>query len=121
MASVAKAIVQTGGISGASGNTSALSLEALSTDFIPTVQVSSIGVGTALAVTLQHSPDGTYWDDVATLETTAGGGSIAAVGILLKQLPNTAPIYGQVRFSWTLTAGVQTATAVFSVFYDKRR
>ena len=121
MSSVNKALVYSGSISGASGATAAIGLEALTTDFIPTVQVSALGAGTALAVTLQHSPEGTYWDDVATLETAAGAGSLSAVGILLKQLPNTTPLYGNVRFSWTLTAGTTTATAIFSVYYDKRR
>lgn len=121
MASVAKALAQSGAISGASGTTAALSLEALTTDFIPTVQVSALGAGTALAVVFQHSPDGTTWDDVATLQTPAGAGSLATTGILFSQLANTTPIYGNVRFSWTLTAGIQTATAIFSVYYDKRR
>lgn len=121
MASVAKAISQTGEISGGSGTSAVLSLEQLTTDFIPTVQVTALGAGTTLAVIFQHSPDGTYWDDVATLQTPAGASSTSAVGILFSQLPNTAPLYGLVRFSWTLTAGAQTATATFSVYYDKRR
>lgn len=121
MASVNKAVAYTGAISGASGITSALSLEALATDLIPTVQVSALGAGTALAVTMQHSPEGTYWKDVSALQTVSGGGSLAAVGVLLKELANTSPVYGNVRFSWTLTGGTTTATAVFSVYYDKRR
>lgn len=121
MASVAKAISQTGGIGGGSGTTAVLSLEQLTTDFIPTVQVTALGAGTSLAVVFQHSPDGTYWDDVATLQTPAGASSISAPGILFSQLPSTTPIYGLVRFSWTLTAGTQTASAVFSVYHDKRR
>lgn len=121
MASVGKALVFSGSISGASGTTPVISLEALSTDFIPTLQVSALGAGTAIAATLQHSPDGTYWDDVAALETTGGGASLNAVGIMLKQIVNTTPVYGQVRFSWTLTGGTTTATAIFSVYYDKRR
>lgn len=121
MASVGKAVAQSGAISGGSGTSAVLGLEQLSTDFIPTVQVSSLGAGTALAVTFQHSPDGTYWDDVATLQTPAGASSLSAPGILFSQLPSTTPIYGLVRFSWTLTAGTQTATASFSVFHDKRR
>lgn len=121
MASVLKAIAYNGAISGASGQTAALSLDAFTTDFIPTVQVSALGAGTALAVTFQHSPDGVYWDDVVALETTAGGASLAAVGILLKQIANTTPVYGNVRFSWTLTGGTTTATAIFSVYCDKRK
>jgi hypothetical protein len=121
MASVAKAIAQSGSISGASGTSAVLSLEALTTDLIPTVQVSALGAGTALAVTMQHSPDGVYWDDVVALENVSGGASLAAAGILLKQISNTTPVYGNVRFSWTLTAGTTTATAIFSVYYDKRR
>lgn len=120
MASVGKILVYSGPIAGASGTTSVTSLDALTTDFIPTIQVSALGAGTALAATLQHSPDGVYWDDVAALETTAGGASLAVPGILLKQLLNTTPIYGNVRFSWTLTGGTTTATAIFSVYYDKK-
>lgn len=121
MASVNKAIVQSGAISGASGTTGVIGLEALATDLIPTVQVSALGAGTTLAVTLQHSPDGTYWKDVTALQTVSGGASLGAVGVLLKEIANTNPIYGNVRFSWTLTGGTTTATAIFSVYYDKRR
>jgi hypothetical protein len=39
----------------------------------------------------------------------------------LKELTSTSPVYGNVRFSWTLTGGTTTATAIFSVYYDKRR
>lgn len=121
MASVAKALAQSGAVSGGSGTSAVLSLEQLTTDFIPTVQVSALGAGTSLAVTFQQSPDGTYWDDVATLQTPAGAGTLAAPGILFSQLSNATPIYGLVRFSWTLTGGTQTATATFSVYHDKRR
>jgi hypothetical protein len=121
MASVNKLVAQSGGISGASGQTSAVSLESLTENFIPTVQVSAIGAGTALAVKLQHSPDGTYWKDAATLENVSGGTSLNAVGILLKELAATVPLYGNVRFTWTLTGGTTTATAIFSVYYDKKR
>lgn len=121
MASVGKAVAQSGAISGGSGTSAVLGLEQLSTDLIPTVQVSELGAGTALAVTFQHSPDGTYWDDVSALATTAGGASLAAPGIMLYQVSPTTPLYGLVRFSWTLTGGTQTATATFSVYYDKRR
>ena len=120
MASVGKAIVYSGSVSG-SGQTSALSLEALTTDFIPTVQVSALGAGTTLAITFQHSPDGQTWDDVATLQTPAGAASVTAAGLLFSQLSSTTPIYGNVRFSYTFTGGTTTATAIFSVYYDKRR
>lgn len=121
MASVSKAISQTGAISGGSGNTAVLSLEQLTTDFIPTVQVSALGAGTALAVSFQHSPDGTHWKTVGSLQTVSGGSSLSAAGILTLSVPPTTPLYGQVRFSWTLTGGTTTATATFSVYYDKRR
>ena len=121
MASNMKVVGYTGSISGASGTVGPFSLEAFTTDFIPTIQVSAIGAGTALAASLQHSPDGTYWKTVAALETVSGGSSLSTVGILLKELANTTPIYGNVRFSWTLTGGTTTATAIFSVFCDKRR
>lgn len=121
MASVNKAVAQTGAISGASGTSSVLALEMLATDLIPTVEVSALGAGTALAVTFQHSPDKTSWKTIATLETVAGAGSLAAIGVMFKEIVNTTPVYGNVRFSWTLTGGTTTATAIFSVFYDKRR
>lgn len=121
MASVNKLTVFSGGLSGASGTSNTASLESLTEGFIPTVQVSALGAGTALAVKLQHSPDGTYWKDAATLETVSGGASLSAVGILLKEIAMTAPIYGNVRFSWTLTGGTTTATVIFSVYYDKKR
>ena len=120
MASVGKIIVYSGSVSGASGATSPMSLDALTTDFIPTVQVSALGAGTALAATLQHSPDGVYWDDVVALENVSGGASLSAAGILLKQISNTNPVYGNVRFTWTLTGGTTTATAIFSVYCDKK-
>jgi len=121
MAAVNKAIAFTGSISGASGTSPIMSLEALATDFIPTVQVSALGAGTALAVTFQHSPDGADWKDVQALQTVSGGASLSATGIMLRELANTSPVYGNVRFSWTLTGGTTTATAIFSVYYDKRR
>lgn len=120
MASVNKSVAYSGALSGASGSIT-LSLEGLTTDLIPTVQVSALGAGTALGVDFQHSPDGSTWKTVTALQTTSGGGSLAAAGILLKEIANTSPVYGNVRFSWTLTGGVQTATAIFSVYYDKRR
>lgn len=121
MASVNKLSIFNGSISGASGSTGAVALESLTEGFIPTVQVSALGAGTVLAVKLQHSPDGNYWKDAATLETVSGGTSLNAVGILLKELPDTSPLYGNVRFTWTLTGGTTTATAIFSVYYDKKR
>jgi hypothetical protein len=120
MASVGKAIAYTGAVSG-NGSTPAMSLEALTTDFIPTVQISALGAGTTLAVVFQHSPDGSTWDDVATLQTPAGASSLTATGIVFSQLTNTTPIWGNVRFSYTFTGGTTTATAIFSVYYDKRR
>ena len=121
MASVNKLVVYSGAISGASGQTSAVSLESLTEGFIPTIQVSVLGAGTALAAKLQHSPDGISWKDAATLETVAGGSSLSAAGILLKEIALTSPLYGNVRFTWTLTGGTTTATAIFSVYYDKKR
>lgn len=121
MSSVNKVVAQIGAISGASGSTQAFSLEMFATDLIPTVEVSALGAGTSLAVSFQHSPDKVNWKTVATLETVSGGSSLAATGILLKELVNTAPVYGNVRFSWTLTGGTTTATATFSVYHDKRR
>ena len=121
MASVNKLVVFNGSLSGASGNTAAVSLESLTEGFIPTIQVSALGAGTALAAKLQHSPDGVYWKDLATLETVSGGGSLAAPGILLKDIAVTQAVYGNVRFTWTLTGGTTTATAIFSVYYDKKR
>lgn len=121
MASVNKAVAFSGSISGASGVSAALSLEALATDLIPTVQVSALGAGTALAVTFQHSPDGVYWKDVQALQTVSGNGTLTTVGIMLRELANTTPVYGNVRFSWTLNSGTTTATAIFSVYHDKRR
>lgn len=121
MASVLKAVAYSGSVSGASGETPALSLDAFTTDFIPTVEVSSLGSGTALAVTFQHSPDKVSWKDVVALETTSGGASLATTGILLKGITNTTPIYGNVRFTWTLTGGTTTATTIFSVYCDKRK
>jgi hypothetical protein len=121
MASVGKAVAQSGAISGGSGTSAVLSLEQFVTDLIPTVQVSALGAGTTLAVTFQHSPEGTYWKDVVALQNVSGGTTLAVAGILLKELANTSPVYGNVRFSWTLTGGTTTATAIFSVYYDKRR
>jgi len=121
MASVNKVVAYNGSISGASGATEAFSLEMFATDLIPTVEVSALGAGTSLAVSFQHSPNKTNWKTVGTLETVSGGSSLAAVGILLKEIANTSPVYGNVRFSWTLTGGTTTATAIFSVFHDKRR
>lgn len=121
MAAVNKVIAQTGAISGASGQTAAFSLEAYVTDLIPTVEVSALGAGTSLAVSFQHSPDKVSWKTVSALENVSGGAALTAVGIMLKELANTSPVYGNVRFSWTLTGGTTTATAVFSVYHDKRR
>lgn len=121
MASVNKLIVFNGSISGASGSTGSMALEALTEGFIPTVQVSVLGAGTAMTAKLQHSPDGISWKDAATLETVGGSGSLSSAGILLKEIAMTSPLYGNVRFSWTLTGGTTTATAIFSVYYDKKR
>jgi len=121
MASVNKVVAFSGGISGASGQTEAFSLEMYVTDLIPTVEVSALGAGTSLSVNFQHSPNKTNWKTAATLETVSGGAGLAAIGIMLKEIANTAPVYGNVRFSWTLTGGTTTATVVFSVFHDKRR
>lgn len=121
MASVNKVVSYVGNLSGASGQTDAFSLEMFATDLIPTVEVSALGAGTTLAVSFQHSPNKTNWKTVAALETVAGGSGLTAVGIMLKEIANTVPVYGNVRFSWTLTGGTTTATVVFSVFNDKRR
>lgn len=121
MSSVNKVVAFNGAISGASGQTEPFSLEMYATDLIPTVEVSALGAGTALAVNFQHSPNKVNWKTVAALETTAGGASLAAVGVLLKEIANTAPVYGNVRFTWTLTGGTTTASAIFSVYHDKRR
>ncbi len=121
MASVNKLVIFNGAISGASGATASAALESLTEAFIPTIQVSALGAGTALAAKLQHSPDGVNWKDAVALETIAGGASLNAPGILLKDIATTVPLFGNIRFSWTLTGGTTTATAVFSVYYDKKR
>lgn len=121
MASVNKLVVFNGSISGASGQTVAVSLDSLTEGFIPTVQVSALGAGTAIAAKMQHSPDGVSWKDVVSLETVSGGASLNAAGVLLKEIPMTSPVYGNVRFTWTLTGGTTTANLIFSVYYDKKR
>lgn len=120
MSSVNKLVAYNGAISGASGEIT-LSLEAYLTDLIPTIQVSALGAGTALSCSFQHSPDGTFWDEVVALETTSGGASLNVAGILLKPIVSTNPVYGNVKFSWALTGGTTTATAIFSVYCDKRK
>ena len=117
MASVQRLVLQTGAISGASGQTSPVSLEAYVTDVIGSVACSAAGF-TTFDTYLQHSPDGTTWFDVVQL-AKPGGGSLAATGAMIAS--TTSPILGKVRMRWALTGGAQTATADFVVYYDKRK
>lgn len=121
MASVGKVVGPTSSLSGASGATAAISLDMLMTDFIPTASVTALGSGTTLTIAFEHSFDGTTWKKVADLKDTAGNSSITAVKPMLIEVANTQPVYGNVRFSWTLTGGTTTATVAFSIYYDKKR
>jgi hypothetical protein len=117
MASVQRLVLQTGAISGASGQTDPFSLEAYVTDVIGSVTVSAAAF-TTFDVYLQHSPDGSTWFDVVQL-AKPGGGSLTTTGAMIAS--TTSPILGKIRIRWALTGGAQTATAEFVVYYDKRK
>lgn len=121
MASVGKVVGPTSSLSGASGATPAISLEMLMTDLIPTADVSALASGATLAIAFEHSFDGTTWKKVADLKDTAGNTSITAKKPMLIEIAPTQPIYGNVRFSWTISGTTKTATVAFSVYYDKKR
>lgn len=110
MASVNKLNITLGALSGASGSTSAHSLEALTVDHVLAVNVTAFA-STTLALSIKTSPDGTNFVEVATLSFTATGLKIVSV-------PNLCT---HIRLDWTLAGGAQTATATASLCYDKRR
>lgn len=112
MASVSKYAVTLGALSGASGSADKISLEQFTVDHVLALQVSALGAGTTLAISVKSSPDGTNFAEIATL---AG---VVTTGLKLITVP--APL-SFVRVDWTLTGGVQTATVSGALCYDKRR
>lgn len=112
MASVSKISLSLGALSGASGSADKVSLEQFTVDHVLALNVTALGAGTTLALSIKTSADGTNFAEVATL---AG---VVATGLKLVSIPTPLSF---VRVDWTLTAGVQTATVSGAICYDKRR
>ena len=110
MASVSKAALTLGSISGASGSSSAVVLEQLTVDHVLFLNVTALST-TTLTVNVMSSPDGTNFAQIATVALTATGKSVLAV---------PTPM-AHVKINWTMAGGAQAATVDASLCYDKRR
>lgn len=111
MASVSKIDLSLGAISGGSGSSGTIVLEALTVDHVLFLDITALGAGTTLTVNVMSSPDGVNFAQVATVAKTATGKSVLAVPTPLSH----------VKLDWTLASGTTTATVSASLCYDKRR
>lgn len=110
MASVSKIDLSLGAISGGSGSSGTIVLEALTVDHVLFLDITAFSA-TTLTVNVMSSPDGVNFAQVATVAKTATGKSVLAVPTPLSH----------VKLDWTLAGGAQTATVSASLCYDKRR
>ncbi len=119
MASVAKTVLTTAQAFTGNGTTTAVSLGPKTDKFLLFLNVTAIGAGTSLVVTLQHSPNGS--DFFAVVPSSA----FTATGVQsLSQQSFTVAgsgLYPWVRLSLVFTGGTTTATITGELYYDSTK
>jgi len=118
MASVQKKKVLDAQAFTADGNGSAVSVDGKTENFIAFLNISALGAGTSLVVTLQHSPNGTNWFTLVAFTAAV------AVGVESKDQAQFATpfqnVYPNLRANLDFTGGVTTGTVTLEIFYDSK-
>lgn len=118
MASVGKVKILDAQAFTGNGTGNAVSLSGKTDQFIAFLNVSALGAGTSLVVTIQHSPDRTNW------LTLGAFGAKVATGV--DQLPQqsftvaNSHVFPNLRASLAFTGGVTTATVTLEMYYDMK-
>jgi len=116
MASVAKIKLMDGQALSGDTTGSALSLGPRSDNFIAFLNVSAIGAGTSLVVTVQHSPNNSTWFTlVAFTAATATGSESKDQAQFATAFQN---VYPNVRAFADFTGGTTTATVDCHLYFD---
>ena len=98
------------------GTTTAVSVNGKTDQFVAFLNVTAIGAGTSLVVTLQHSPDNSNWFTLCTFAAkTATGVEIIPQGSFTSA---NSPVLPNVRASLAFTGGTTTATVSVELMHD---
>lgn len=118
MASVGKVKVLDAQAFTGNGNGNSVSLGGKTEDFIAWLNVTAIGAGTSLVVTLQHSPDNTNWVTLVafTAKTATGTEHKDQAGFAVAG----ANVFPNVRANLAFTGGTTTATVTCELYFDHK-
>lgn len=98
------------------GTGNAVSIGGKTDQFIAFLNITALGAGTSLVVTIQHSPNGTNWLTLGAFSAKTGTGT--------DQLPQgsftvaNSPVFPNLRASLAFTGGTTTATVTLEMYYD---
>jgi hypothetical protein len=100
------------------GTGNAVSIGGKTDQFIAFLNVSAIGGGTSLVVTIQHSPDRTNWLTLGAFsaKTTTGVDQLPQQSFTIAN----SHVFPNLRASLAFTGGTTTATVTLEMYYDMK-
>lgn len=118
MASVGKLRILDAQAFTGNGNGSSFAIGGKTEQFIGYLNVTAIGAGTSLVVTIQHSPNNTDWFALGAFaaRTTVGTNHLPQQSFTIAN----SHVFPLVRASLAFTGGTTTATVTCELYYDMK-
>ncbi len=100
------------------GSGSAFSLNGKTDQFIGFLNVTAIGAGTSLVVTIEHSPDASNWFALGAFaaRTTTGANHLPQQSFTIAN----SHVFPNVRATLAFTGGTTTATVTCELYFDAK-